>query len=316
VDKKSKDSRSSTALKMTVLRMLEDALRLAAYAVEQGRLPDDVVMSDLYRMSDQIQNGGTPLDASDVSLISLYYSLLERELTPVTAVSLEATDCRDIEDCMDTDAGKHAKNLWLIAFSVVALIIGLNLVQYTFEFYATEWAISWPEGLTKMTFVYWLVVTLQPFTYGALGSCVHILRKTEKHLRQRTFDPRRIPQHRNRLVLGTLSGGAIVMFITTGAGADSTLQLTAAAAGFLAGYSVDFLFAILDRILSTMAPQDVEQVAPKQVLAGATAQPSPRVAIKPASALRAKPEPSALEIALQQAPASKTTLPIEKSQTN
>jgi hypothetical protein len=153
----------------------------------------------------------------------------------------------------------------LASFLVIGLIATLNLVQYTYEFYSVDWAKTWPEGLTKMTFAYWFAIYISPFTYGALGACPHILRVREKHLRERTFGPRRIPQHRNRMVLGTLSGGAIVLFVTIGEGSDSTLKLTVAAMGFLAGYSIDFLFVILDRILNAIVPSNKEQVVTERL---------------------------------------------------
>lgn len=249
--------RSQTKL----VEMLQDVLRLAAFAVETGRLPDQVSLGELNRLRTQLGADDIALTDEEMNRLGTYYILLQTELTPVTAVSLAATDCRAVKDCMNTEAGWHARRLWILAFFVVALIATFNLVQYFYEFYpqfdATGWA-NWAkfnsEEFIAMTLFYRLTFYATPFLYGALGACVHIMRVTERHLRMRTFDPRRIPQHRNRVVLGTLSGGIIVLFLTIGEGTTSSVQLTAAAAGFLAGYSVDFLFAILDRILGVIVP--------------------------------------------------------------
>lgn len=242
-----------------LLKMLEDALSLARYAAELGNLPPGISVGELYRMRYQIAAPSTPLSTSDINQLGTIFALLQDALAPVTAASLAATECHNSFDCMDNQAGRHVRRLWYWSFSAVALIAVLNLVQYYYNFYVTDWVVTWPEGFVVLNLVYLVSLYISPFTYGALGAGVHILRVTEKHLRLRTFDVRRITQHRNRLVLGTLSGGVIVLFVTTGSAADTTTKLTGAAAGFMAGYSVDFLFAILDRILAAVVPQNTQE---------------------------------------------------------
>lgn len=282
-------------------RWLLDALYLADYAVENDSLPEDVVVGDLYRMQKEFAGHGW-LNKADVDMLARYYASLQRRLAPVTAVSLAATECQGVADCMKTEAGMHARRMWTAAFVVVTLIATLNLGQYVYEFNASAWAPVWPDGMAVASALYMLAVYAAPFLYGALGACVHILRATERHLRLRTFDPRRIPQHRNRLVLGTLSGGTIVLFVTADGGSDASLKLTAAAAGFLAGYSIDFLFAILDRILSAVVPpgdsqqRDTATVSKtKETKAGSTPESAgkealpeiPRQSIEPPARARA-----------------------------
>ena len=243
--------------------MLGDVLRLAAFAVETGRLPEQISLGELYRLSNQFDTGVTHFSDEEVNRIGLYYTQLQTELAPVTAVSLAATDCREVKDCMNTQAGWHARRLWMLAFLMVALIATSTLLQYFYEFYPQFDPQGWGTW-AKENYYAFIVTTLlykfgsygTPFLYGALGACIHILRVTERHLRMRTFDPRRVPQHRNRVVLGTLSGGIIVLFLTLGESSAAQVKLTAAAAGFLAGYSVDFFFAILDRILSVFVPPE------------------------------------------------------------
>ena len=97
---------------------------------------------------------------------------------------------------------------------------------------------------------------LEPFLYGALGAFVYILRVSEDKLHTREFDPARAAEHVNRLVLGTLSGGSIILFISqipTEEG--SFIHIGAAALGFLAGYSVDFLFQTVDRVINAILPK-------------------------------------------------------------
>lgn len=243
--------------------MLADVLRLAAFAVETGRLPEQISLGELYRLRNQFDTDSAHFSDEEVNRIGLYYTQLQAELAPVTAVSLAATDCREVKDCMNTQAGWHARRMWMLAFLMVALIATSTLLQYFYEFYPQFDPQGWGAWSTE-NYPAFIVITLlykfgsygTPFLYGALGACIHILRVTERHLRMRTFDPRRVPQHRNRVVLGTLSGGIIVLFLTLGESSAAQVKLTAAAAGFLAGYSVDFFFAILDRILSVFVPPE------------------------------------------------------------
>jgi hypothetical protein len=101
-----------------------------------------------------------------------------------------------------------------------------------------------------------LVQILNPYAYGGLGSCVYLLRSAHQYIHERTFDIRRMPEYFNRILLGTISGGAIILFveqITTDNG--EVIKLSSAALGFLAGYSTDFLFSTIERIISAILPK-------------------------------------------------------------
>jgi hypothetical protein len=95
-----------------------------------------------------------------------------------------------------------------------------------------------------------------PYVYGALGACVYLMRVTGEKFRERTFDPSRLPEHFNRLVLGGLSGGMIILFVS---GDELTgtkgIEISVAALGFLAGYSIDFLYSVIDRLIKAIIPK-------------------------------------------------------------
>jgi len=239
--------------------VLADSINLATYAVEIGRLPESVSFSDLYRMWEQKVEKNERLSEQDVDYLQFCYQQLEVEMSPVSAISLRATDVQGAcnrRDYMNTEAGKHAKHMWFMTFSILALMIGINLYQYTFDMYAGDWAVNNTDMFGGLTIVYWLAASLTPFIYGAFGAAVRMLRITETRLRDRSFDPRRLAEHRNRLVLGTLSGGVIVLVYSSGGVGDTDVKLTEAALGFLAGYSIDLLFSLLDRLVSVLSPAD------------------------------------------------------------
>lgn len=251
---------------------LKDVMRLAIYAVERGNLPEDIHMDELYRMWDIKITQQNSLSCSDVAYLQKCYLILGRQLAPTTAISLRATECKNARrsrDYMNTDAGKHVRNMWFASFAALLTIILMNLYQYMFEFNSAVWAVEHSNMFNNATYLYSLVTTLTPFMYGAFGASVFLLRQAETQLRERTFDPRRLPEFRNRLVLGTLSGGAMVLLYSSGGITETDIKITEAALGFIGGYSIDLLFSLLDRVVNALKPE-----APERTCAPANRTPT------------------------------------------
>lgn len=244
---------------------LKDVMRLAIYAVECGTLPEEIKMDELYRMWDIKITQQKPLSSDDVVYLQMCYLSLSRLLAPTTAISLRATECRKArcsKDYMNTTAGRHVRNMWFASFSALSILLLMNLYQYMFEFNSAVWAVEHSDMFNSATYLYSLVNALIPFMYGAFGASVFLLRQAETQLRERTFDPRRLPEFRNRLVLGTLSGGAIVLLYSSGGVAETDIKITEAALGFIGGYSIDLLFSLLDRIVNALRPEASDSKCP------------------------------------------------------
>jgi hypothetical protein len=95
-----------------------------------------------------------------------------------------------------------------------------------------------------------------PWVYGGLGACVFLLRSAHVFIYQRSFDTRRKPEYFNRILLGAVAGGAIMLFVSQISGdGGTTIQLSAAALGFLAGYNTDFLFSTIERVMAALLPK-------------------------------------------------------------
>ena len=45
-----------------------------------------------------------------------------------------------------------------------------------------------------------------------VGACAYMLRSAHYFIYQRSFDTRRTPEYFNRILLGAISGGAIILF--------------------------------------------------------------------------------------------------------
>ena len=252
----------SPYLSKQISHLLADVINLATYALEVGRLPETISFSDLYHLWEKETKLKEKLVTEEIDYIQFCYQQLETELSPISAISLRATDvsgARKRKDYMNTEAGKYAKRMWIMAFTILAFILGINLYQYTFDMYASDWAVNNTNVFGSLTILYWLAASLTPFAYGAFGATVRMLRITETRLRERSFDPRRLVEHRNRMVLGTLSGGVVVLVYSTGGVGEGDIKLTEAALGFLAGYSIDLLFSLLDRLVNAISPGDIEK---------------------------------------------------------
>ncbi len=196
---------------------------------------------------------------NDIAYLQHCYQILSIQLAPTTAISLRATENKQTNSRlshMNTDAGRHVRNMWVWSFAILTIIVGINIYQYMFEMDAPQMAAQVDITTFNIaTYIYTFIINLIPFMYGAFGACIFILRRAEEQMRERTFDPRRLPEYRNRLVLGTLSGGIIVLLYSSG-GSEADIKITEAALGFIGGYSIDLLFSLLDRIVNTLKPAE------------------------------------------------------------
>ena len=92
---------------------------------------------------------------------------------------------------------------------------------------------------------------LLPLLYGLVGSCAYILRSLTNEIKSLTYTPNANTGYTLRLRLGTLSGLAIGWFASPET--TSVIKtLSPFALAFVAGYSVELLFSLMDRIISAL----------------------------------------------------------------
>lgn len=99
-----------------------------------------------------------------------------------------------------------------------------------------------------------LQIYLLPILYGLLGAITYVLRTLAVQIRSLTYTPETDICLGLRMILGALSGLVIVWFIKE----DSEtmlpfVSLSQFAIAFIAGYSVELLFAAMDRIISAFS---------------------------------------------------------------
>ena len=86
-----------------------------------------------------------------------------------------------------------------------------------------------------------------PLLYGLVGACAYILRSLSQDIKNFTFASVSHPGYLTRLLLGGLSGLAIGWFVSPESMAAAK-TLSPLAIAFVAGYSVELLFAAMDKV--------------------------------------------------------------------
>lgn len=110
------------------------------------------------------------------------------------------------------------------------------------------------EGVLNLIGIILQVFT--PFTYGAIGASVYLLKSLHTYIYERNYDRRRNTEYGTRILLGMVSGGTVVLLVDQISGdGGSAIKLSSAALGFLTGYNTDFLFSAIERITAAILPK-------------------------------------------------------------
>jgi hypothetical protein len=141
-------------------------------------------------------------------------------------------------------ANKFTKGLWYVTILFAVIVVGADSTV----------SLQASGKISNNLFIDMAKILL-PYGYGGLGSCVYLLRSAHTYIYLRTFDVRRKPEYFNRILLGTIAGGTIILFLGVVAGTGPVAKLSSTALGFLAGYSTDFLFSTIERIIGAVFPK-------------------------------------------------------------
>jgi hypothetical protein len=194
------------------------------------------------------------LSAEEWAEFDLAYYDLATAVAPITAETLRNTQgrspgARTFGEILlgDSPALRFTRSFWYVSLGFAAFVLASNwYLEVMAEYSKTD---SYVISRTILELV-------TPWMYGGLGACVYLLRSAHTYIYKRTFDIRRKPEYFNRILLGMIAGGAIIMFANNVAGDDGTvIQLGSAALGFLAGYNTDLLFNAMERVINALLPK-------------------------------------------------------------
>ena len=96
---------------------------------------------------------------------------------------------------------------------------------------------------------------LLPLLYGWLGACLYVLRRLAQDIAAKSFTPEQGLVYSLRVYMGTLAGLIVVWFLPLAQSDPNIKSLSVFAVALLVGYSIDLLFALMDRIISAFTTQ-------------------------------------------------------------
>jgi len=270
-----------------IVALVRDAVYLLEYAIATGfktkenlTIPEDVITriktaAALVGAHDAQSPPSDPSDShasttnksvmvADCVSFQVAYHQLATLLSPITAETLRATDDPSdrthprplgasipqrrsrILSFLAVDASqavRFTRLIWFYTIVFAGIVIFGDWWGLMFG-PAQEGQVDWQNNVLQ------LLNAFTPYAYGGLGSCLYLLRSAHFSIYTRCFDLHRKSEYMNRILLGTVSGGAIILLISQVAGdGGRVIQLSSAALGFIAGYSTDFLFNAIERIV-------------------------------------------------------------------
>jgi hypothetical protein len=92
-----------------------------------------------------------------------------------------------------------------------------------------------------------------PLAYGLLGACAYVLRQLSNEVRDMTYTTEMEIGLNLRLFLGALSGLAVAWFLNPTTAPAVAGSIAPLALAFLAGYSVEVVFAAMDNLVSAFS---------------------------------------------------------------
>jgi hypothetical protein len=255
----------SASANVDIAKEVSEALSLLEYAVSNGvkttdgnPIPQDIVntiKAIAVKLGLTGSAPGGPIDAGEWALFEMAYYNLASALAPVTAETLRNTQTKPYRErtwCEHIIGSSPALAFTRLLLCITLLFAGFVICSAWYQGYKAE-----DTGDLKSYAVWRIFFELMtPWVYGGLGACVYLLRSAHTYIYQRSFDVRRKPEYTNRVLLGAVAGGAIMLFASQVSDDDgNVVKLSSAALGFLAGYNTDFLFSAIERVSQAILPK-------------------------------------------------------------
>ncbi len=136
-----------------------------------------------------------------------------------------------------------------LALSILILLIVNAIMKVWFEN-------SMPPAIGLSRVVYQLQVygldVISPFLWGALGSCVYLLKRYADLAEARIFDEDSSQGWATRVLLGAILGGVVQYIYDSSAFGSSGMQLDANALGFLSGLGVKVVYGAIEKTIAAL----------------------------------------------------------------
>ncbi|MDM8566814.1 hypothetical protein QUF74_14320 [Candidatus Halobeggiatoa sp. HSG11] len=222
---------------------------LLEYAAESGKLDSIELAMDIKEIKKKLfytppeELGVDELCKTEADL-EILYSRISELVAPVTLLTLRTTSTNYEVDriwwkAIFLGSGSVGRNffrkmLWI----AVALISVIFLKRYIIG--------GTPDPQSFAAYV-------DPFLYGGLGALIYLYKDLTDDYIGRTLNPKQLAANWLRIFMGGLTGG--ILYHLFGATLQGVPNIGPAAIGFLGGYSVDFFYQTLDKIIHALSPK-------------------------------------------------------------
>ena len=205
----------------------------------------NTIISELTQLAtkwEQAEEHHEKLAVEDVTKIVLLYKDLNL-FTPANVTGKTLCDSLKVDQV--TQPIRHIT--WYLVFPLILLNVFLDgWFQDTVE----------PEeGLMfyLLSFQRYVLEYITPFLWGALGSCVYLLKVFSDLAENNVFTEDKLQGWGTRITLGAILGGVIQFIYDESAFGNSGLKLDANAIGFLAGVGVKVVYGALEKTIEKMS---------------------------------------------------------------
>jgi len=225
---------------------------LLEFAAENGKLDPPDLANEVKKLKKVLFY--TPADTLSIEEIcqaeaelEKLYAIVTELVSPVDILTLRTTSDdyrvqRPLWQAVFLGSGSVGRNFFRQLFWIAMILGGLIFLRE----YATV-----AGGKDSLSFI-------DPFLYGALGALIYLYKDLTDRYTNRALHPKKLSTNWLRLFMGALVGGLIVHlfwpFMEDMVPSES-FDAGAGAVGFLAGYSVDFFYQTLERLIRTITPK-------------------------------------------------------------
>lgn len=230
--------------------------------------------------------------SSDVVKLTQERDRIEQEVIRINQLAGGETSARDslavLQRQMDTNRNRLQANYsmldkwndvwqWALAVPVDLLrAVGVPLAPAGIEDGSSDYQHLADEQAAQSA-LQAISLYLLPMLYGLLGTTAFVLRRLGEQLEESTFTETAFFRYGLRMALGAVMGAIISLFYSPETTPTLAASLPLIAAAFLAGYSVELVFAAFDGQIERLRQRFA---APVEQQAQAAAQsPAPSVAV-------------------------------------
>lgn len=227
---------------------------LLEFAAENGKLDPPDLASEVKQLKKVLFY--TPEDMLSIEEICLaeaelekLYAILTELVHPVDILTLRTTSDdykvhRPRWQAVFLGSSSVGRNFFRQLFWVALILCGLI-------FWREYTTLDATSGKDPLSFI-------DPFLYGALGALIYLYKDLTNRYTNRALHPKKLSTNWLRLFMGALVGGLIVHLFgpfMKDMMPNESFNASSGAVGFLAGYSVDFFYLTLERLIRAIIPK-------------------------------------------------------------